>query len=279
MVLLRISAFKIVDPVTGNFSLVYAQLDSASQATLISEALESELGRQVTLDPAVSLRTLTKDKGSTGGRTSLKLESLYSGEQFTINDALVLPQFSDDKNTLPHAVDVSGLEDFEGVYIPVVPERRGVDLLIGQCDNTLLIVPGDRESMEPQNPNYVLTKLGPIASGGRVSHMSNSIDSPSALRVKVDAPVNVAACDCKKIKENFALKQALRKHELSDEIAQPSKNDERAYELTKPEIKVKNGRYEIPVPFKLHEFENLVNNFDKSLKRTLSLHKTAERNL
>ena len=82
--------------------------------------------------------------------------------------------------------------------------------------------------------------------------------------MKVDASVNVAACDCKKLKENLALKQALGEHELSDEIAQPSKNDERVCELTEPEIKVKNGRYEIAVPFKLNELKNLANKFDSA---------------
>ena len=115
VVLLRTSAVKIIDPATGNSSLVYAQLDTASQATLISEALKTELGLQVTPDPTVSLRTLARDKVSSGGRTSFKLESLYTGEQFNINNALVVPKFSDDEKTLPHAVDVSGFEHFEGV--------------------------------------------------------------------------------------------------------------------------------------------------------------------
>ena len=94
--------------------------------------------------------------------------SRYSGKQLNINDAPVVPQFSDDENTLPHAVNVSGLVCFEGVYIPAVPERRRDDILIGQCDEALLTVLDERESMDPENPSYVLTKLGSIASGKKL---------------------------------------------------------------------------------------------------------------
>ena len=133
--------------------------------------------------------------------------------------------------------------------------------------------------MDPEELNYVLTRLGPIASGGRVEQMSNPSNLLSTLRINVDAPVSVAVCDCEKLKEkNFALKQALREHEWLDEIVQPSKNYESAYELTETEIEVKNGRYEIAVPFKLDELKNLANHFDSALKRTLLLRKTAEHN-
>ena len=134
VVSMRTSAVKIVNSTTGNSSLVYAQHDTASQATLISETLKAEFGLQATPDPTVSLRTLANERVSSGGRTNFKLESLYSGEQFHINGAVVVSQFLDDENTLPHAVDTSTLEHFEGVHIPVVPDRRRVDVLIGQCD-------------------------------------------------------------------------------------------------------------------------------------------------
>ena len=74
----------------------------------------------------------------------------------------------DDAHTLPHAVDTSTLEHFDGVHIPVAHDRRRVDVLIGQSDKSLLTVLEEREDMDPEEPNYVLTRLGSITSGGRV---------------------------------------------------------------------------------------------------------------
>ena len=58
IILLRTSAVKIANPLTGKSTFAYAQHHTASQATLISDDLKSELGLKVTPDPAVSLRTL-----------------------------------------------------------------------------------------------------------------------------------------------------------------------------------------------------------------------------
>ena len=74
------------------------------------------------------------------GRTAFKLESLHTGEKFVIENALVVPQFSDDDSTLPHSVDVTELKHFQGTHIPVAPERNRIDVLIGQSDKLLLSV-------------------------------------------------------------------------------------------------------------------------------------------
>ena len=152
------------------------------------------------------------------------MESLYSGEQFHINGAVIAPQFSDDENTPPHAVDTSTLEHFKWVHIPVVPDRRRVDVLIGQGDKTLLTVLEERESIDPEELNYILTRLGPIASGGRIGSMSKFSDPLSTFRINVDSPVSNPVCDSIKLREeNSALKQLIRKYELMDETGQPSK--------------------------------------------------------
>ena len=145
-------------------------------------------------------------------------------------------------------MDVSGLEHFVGVHIPVAPERGRVDVLIGQSDKALLTVLKELEGVDPEEPNYVLTRLGPIASGGRASGNLCSSGSLSALRVNVNSSVEN---DYNKLKEeNVALKQSLREYELLDEVIQPSKNDELALQLLEPNIKVVEGRYEMPVPLK-----------------------------
>ena len=44
VVLLRTSAVRVINPHTGESTLAYAQHDTASQVTLISDALKTELG-------------------------------------------------------------------------------------------------------------------------------------------------------------------------------------------------------------------------------------------
>ena len=112
IILLRTIAVKIANPVPGKSALAYAQHDTASLATLISDDLKSELGLKVTPNPAVSLRTLADLPVASVGRTNFKLESLHSGEEFMIRVALVVPKFSDAVNTLPHAVDTTTLKHF-----------------------------------------------------------------------------------------------------------------------------------------------------------------------
>ena len=109
----------------------------------------------------------------------------------------MVPQFNDDKNTLPHAVDTSALEHFDGVEMPVAPERERVDALIGQSDKALLTVLEEREDADPEEPNFILTRLGPVASGGRVSFGTYAL---STLKVVVEP---MQSCDCNQLKHEI----------------------------------------------------------------------------
>ena len=229
--------------------------------------LKTELGLETNSDPNVKIRTLSDETVDCKGRTAFKLESLHTGEKFVIENALVVPQFSDDVSTLPHSVDVTELKHFQGTHVPVAPERNRIDVLIGQSDKLLLTVLEEREGASPEEPNYVLTRLGPIASGVRVSAFSGSL---SALRVQVESYED-AACECVKLRhEVSSLRETVREYERQDEALQPSLNDERARNLVETRIKVANGRYEMPVPFKSEVLEALPNNYESALKRTLS---------
>ena len=144
---------------------------------------------------------------------------------------------------------------------------------LGAAELTVL---EEREGVDPEEPNYVLTRLGPIASGGRASRNLCSSGSLSALRANINSSVEN---EYNKLKEeNIALKQSLREYELLDEVIQPSKNDELALQLLEPSIKVVEGRYEMPVPLKSQMVNDLPNNYENALKRTMSLRKTTQRN-
>ena len=174
VVLLRTSAVRVINPVTGKSTLAYAQHDTASQATLISDRLKNELDLKTMSDPTVTIKTLSDQTAITEGRTDFCLESLSTGEEFSVKNALVVPNFSDDESVLPHSVDIAGLDNFHNVEIPTIPGRKSIDVLIGQTDKNLLTVLHESENVDPDKPNYVLTKLGPIASGGRVPAVSNT---------------------------------------------------------------------------------------------------------
>ena len=70
-VLLRTSAVRVINPSSGKSVLAYAQHDSASQATLISERLKNELDLNVDTKSAVTIRTLAD-------QTILKVVALQS---------------------------------------------------------------------------------------------------------------------------------------------------------------------------------------------------------
>ena len=140
VILMRTSTVKVLNPVTGQSTRAYAQHDKASEATLIEDSLKDELGLKTIPDTSLTLHTPADQKVFCGGRTNSKLESLYCSEQFTINVTLIVPQFSDNVSTLPHAVGKSTLGHFDRVRIPVTPGRKRIDVLIGQSYKVLLTI-------------------------------------------------------------------------------------------------------------------------------------------
>ena len=111
-VLLRTSAVKVINPKNGKSTFAYAQHDTGSQATLISERLKNELNLKVKID-CVTIRTLADQTTKSGGLTEFKLQSFSDNAEYPINDALVVPDFTEEERCLPHAVKVAHLKHFE----------------------------------------------------------------------------------------------------------------------------------------------------------------------
>ena len=186
-----------------------------------------------------------------------------------------MPEFDDDKGTLPHAVNVEKLEHFQGVTFPVIAQRKSIDILIGQTDKYLLTVLEERESKHPDHPNYLLTRLGLIASGGRLGLRQSVCKN---FKIQVDRDCD--GCECEQLKQEIAsLKESLRNFEIEDEVKQPSINDEIARQVVESNVKVINGRYEIPVPSKIDVVTNLPDNYVCALKRTTNLRCNALKNV
>ena len=131
--------------------------------------------------------------------------------------------------------------------IPVISERKSVDILIGQTDKLLLTVLEEHKSNHHDDPNYVLTRLGPIASEGLIGVGSKPFQT---LKVKTTSEC-CDECECYQLEqETSELKDSLRNYEMDDEVIQPSMNEDIARQLVESNVRVKNGRYEIPVPLK-----------------------------
>ena len=63
--------------------------------------------------------------------TDFSVESFDNGNRYGIEGALAVPYFSDEESTLPHAVDTNRLKHFNGIKIPVISNRKRVDILVG----------------------------------------------------------------------------------------------------------------------------------------------------
>ena len=214
-VLLRTSAVRAINPRTGNSTLVYAQHDTASQVTLVSERLVNELDLNVNSDHVLNIRTLGEQTTKIAGFTELKLQSLTTNEVFEMKNAVVVSNFMDDEGALPHSVNVRNLNHFKGVKIPVISHRKSIDILIVQTDKLLLTVLKEREGLLRDEPNLVITRLGPIASGGRANLGSNL---PPNRKVKLREDSD--SCEtCKHLKQEIAtLKESVRNFKTEDEL-------------------------------------------------------------
>ena len=128
-----------------------------------------------------------------------------------------------------------------------------------------------REGVNASEPNYVLTGLGPIASGGRVE-VRLDLHQDLKARVNVDCDTS----ECEQLRQEITeLKAALRQVELENEETQLSRSEELACSLVEPNVKVKDGRYEVPVPLRPDFVKKIFNNFSNALERTMSLRRKA----
>ena len=94
----------------------------------------------------------------------------------------------------------------------------------------------------------MLTRLGPVASGGRLDTCSVRLQN---RKVVVSETCHCDIHEWEELKqENTCLKQSLREFELQYKVAQPSEIDELASSLVEAYIKVVNNRCEIIVPLR-----------------------------
>jgi len=176
-------------PSTGKCPCAYNKLyvfhDTASQVTLISANSKSELGLKIVPDPSVNICTLTDYTVAIEGRTEILNWSLITPVKnlLFVTRLWYLSLLMTLTRSLTLLIQVpSALKHFDGAVVFAAPDWKQIDILIGQSDKQLLTVRDEREGVNPEEPNYMLTRLEPIASGGKAPAAS----SLSVLRVQVN---------------------------------------------------------------------------------------------
>ena len=258
-VLTRISALTVINPQTQDRIQVYAQHDPGSEVTLVSTSLAEELGLHGTARSRIILHTVSGSKASDLQRVSFEIETLHTGREIKVQNALVLDAWADENVTLPHDYDLTTYPHFDEVDIQVLPERTKVDILIGLDNSHLMTALEERTGAEGE-PHAIHTPLGWIASGGKSPFQV----SYHSMRLSVHPDVNDTD---QKILE---LQQTIRDLSIQDEAIQLSVCDRKAQQIVEDNTRVVDGRYEMPVPFK-DTIDTLPSNFQLATKRLSSL--------
>ena len=143
--------------------------------------------------------------------------------------------------------------------------------MIGQTNKELLAVLEEREGLNASEPNYVLTRLGPIASGGHVEERS---DTNQVLKARVNVDCDTG--DCEQLKQEITdLKAALRQVKLENKETRPFRREKIAYSLVEPNVKKEDGRYTIAISLRPDIAKKIPNNFSIALERTMSFRRKA----
>ena len=117
-------------------SLIYTQHYSSLQVTLISERLKNKLDLDVE-NVSVVIHTLVEQTTKSNSFDNFKLQLLNDNAVYSINDALVVPDFLGDGGCLPLVTKVSHINHFQGVDIPIFPHHDKIDILIGLTERTI----------------------------------------------------------------------------------------------------------------------------------------------
>ena len=253
-VLTRILALRVINPQTGNSLNIYAQHDSGSEVTIVSDSLVNELGLENEGTSRIILHTVTERKKSDFHCVSFDVEALHNGDHFNIQQALVMNNWSDDSYTLPHDYDLSEYSQFDYVECEVLPDRKCVDILLG-LDNFHVMTSLKERRGRRGEPHAIKTPIGWVALGG-----SGKTYSYHSMRVSVNT-------NCESNEEKILeLQQVIWDMTLENDETQLSRSDREAKQIVEgSNTTVVDGRYQMPVPFK-ENIKDLPYNFPLAAK-------------
>ena len=272
----RVTAARIMNPVNGKSRLVYVQHDPGSQVTLVSNKLVQDLGLTAFDNVSFEMQTMTSCKATTADLVKFNVQSLHTGEIFGNVVSVVNEPWSDDENTLPHKQDLSVYEHFNDIEIVCLDNCHSVDVLLGNDNAHLMYAKQERMGKSQTDPHALLSPLGWLAFGGKTSLSEVPV---KVLRANVEdkqsKTLSLQQAIDRKDAEIAELRSVVKDLSVEDEIPQWSRTDTIASQLVEPSIKVKDDRFEIPVP--VVEKATLPNNFELAHERLSALHKKALR--
>ena len=272
----RVTAARIMNPVNGKSRLVYIQHDPGSQVTLVSNKLVQDLGLTAFDNVSFEMQTMTSCKATTADLVKFNVQSLHTGEIFGNVVSVVNEPWSDDENTLPHKQDLSVYEHFNDIEIVCLDNCHSVDVLLGNDNAHLMYAKQERMGKSQTDPHALLSPLGWLAVGGKTSLSEVPV---KVLRANVEdkqsKTLSLQQAIDRKDAEIAELRSVVKDLSVEDEIPQWSRTDTIASQLVEPSIKVKDDRFEIPVP--VVEKATVPNNFELAHERLSALHKKALR--
>ena len=113
--------------------------------------LKNELNLAVDKKRNITIRTLAQQTTSSCGLTEFTLQLLSTDEIFQIKNACCAKVCWRWRHS-SSSCERRKLEHFQGVTIPIIAQRKSIDILIGQTDKSLLTVLEEWESKHPDPP-------------------------------------------------------------------------------------------------------------------------------
>ena len=102
---------------SGHSKLLYCQHDPGSQLTFVASSLVEDLGLEPFNIASFKLNTLVGDKNTSANLVKFNVPSIEAEELFRDINAVVIPPWIDDVETLPHKQDLSNLQHFDHVKL------------------------------------------------------------------------------------------------------------------------------------------------------------------
>ena len=109
---------------------------------------------------------MTDSQRTKADLVELKVESLYNGKSFDIDNVVVNKPWKDDCNSLPHKLSLETYEHFIDVDIKLLNNCECIDLSIGSGNACLMTALEEREKPLRSDPHALLTPLGWCGYGG-----------------------------------------------------------------------------------------------------------------
>ena len=248
---------KVVPVIINGKIKANAFLDSGSDTSLCSTSLLEKIGFNGGKIIKYTVSTVSGEREIVGKRASLRLQSLDKATnivmQFLSTDFIPI-----DDDSIAQQHNLNDFEHLREINLPE-PSTNGIDILIGSDYADVIETQTDIKRGKPGEPIAIKTLFGWTVSG--TSKFSNTFISPQINFLKTND------------NEVTDLLHKLYDQEFSDINSYKnglSLEDQRALQIMSDSAILKNGHYQIKMPFRSTP-THLTGNFQVAYQRLLSL--------